>query len=247
MPELPGELPSVELFARNVTDREGLGFLLLDIARCESGVRTSEQEVRQRATKLLLESLLQVGISPQTEQLRRGRLFQLLRGHPMPGGQVQECVEYILSQMVIQPKGALAECLAIKPCIEHLQSLKDERKLPANARFGRGAWSHRVAESNLDGTPAWGEWREAADGLFFCTPTAEQIADAKVLAPGAVPFGSDHVVIFGAVEIKCFRRIPRRKLDGQLDNHLARLAAGLQFRSAAGAMVHQEFSPNQIW
>jgi hypothetical protein len=245
---LQEELPSVELFARNATDREGLGFLLLDVARDELGVEASETEVGERASTLLMEALVQVGISPHTEseKLRRGRLFQLLRGAPVPDGEVQRCVEYILSQMVLQPKGSLAECLAIRPCSETLQALKGQQKLPSNAQFGRGAWSHRLAGRNPDGTPCWAEWREAADGLFFCSPTREQIAGAKILTPNAPPMSADHLVVFGAVEVKCFRRIPRQKLESQLDTHLARLAAGLQFRNAAGDCVQQEFSSRQL-
>lgn len=239
-------LPSVEIFARNVTDRDGLGFHLINVARAELGPEASADTVEKRATKLLLDALLHVGISPRTEQIRREWLFGLLRGDALPANEIQKCVEYVLSQMVIQSKGALAEVLAILPCLEHLQALQSAKKLPPNAQLGRGVWSQRLEGQLPDGSPNWAEWREAADGLFYCHPTAEQRARARV--PRDAPaLADDDLVILGVAEVKCFTKIARWKLESQIDAHMARVAGGLQFRSPNGEQILRAFLPNQLW
>ncbi|MDZ4179077.1 MAG: hypothetical protein U1E29_07580, partial [Coriobacteriia bacterium] len=169
----PDGLPSVEIFARNVTDREGLGLCLIDVVRAELGAAASETVVEQRASDLLLHALCSVGIDPRTERQQRDRLSRLMSAGPLPGDEVQRAVEYVLSQMVVQPKGALAECLAIPLCVEHLQYLKAAEGVPASAVFSRGVWSRRLRRNDTEEGPVFKEWREGADGIFSATATPE--------------------------------------------------------------------------
>jgi hypothetical protein len=99
------ELPSTEVFARDVADFEGLGCELIDVARAELGASVLGGELDDRAGELILEALLRVGLNPRRELAQCRRLASLLRGERLSDGEVQKSVEYVLSQMVIQPKG----------------------------------------------------------------------------------------------------------------------------------------------
>ncbi len=243
----PDRLPSVEIFARNVTDRKGLGFCLMDAARAELDPAASEIAIEQRASELLLQALCSVGIDPRTERLQRNRLSCLLSGDPLPVDEVQRAVEYVLSQMVIQPKGALAECLAIPLCVEHLQTLKATGRVPASAAFKRGVWSRRLRRSDTDERGVFEEWREGADGIFCApaTPEMEIVLDDGT-SSRRLPADGD-LLVFGVTEVKCYRRVSRRALVEQLDRHLARMGGGLQLRDPRGKTVEREYPPDRLW
>jgi hypothetical protein len=238
---------SVCTFAKNVTDREELGLLLVDVARHELGVTASDDQVERQASKLLGQALFSVGIDPASEKQQRNRLFAVLRGDDLSVNEVQKAAEYILGQMVIQPKGALAECLAIIPSVRLLHALIANAKLPPNAVYLRGAWSRRLVGRNENGPPAFGEWREAADGLFCCRgPLAANAA--RAVGPSAPrTIGEDHLIILGIIEVKCYHAISRRNLLAQVDNHIARLAGGLQFRDSSGRNIDLEYAPEKLW
>jgi len=241
-------LRSIDIFARNVTDCEELGQLLINAARAELGPDVPEEQVERRAEKLLFQSLDSVGIDPISERFKRQLLFPLLRGDPLSDVQVQKAVEYILFQMVIQPKGALAECLALPVGHGHLQLMKESRRLPPNSKFMRSAWSRRLVGCGDQGMPVFGEdWREAADGLFYGSPTPGMkiVRDENPLDQRQP--GEEDLLVYGAAEVKCFSRISRRKLSAQLDTHIARLAGGLQLRDVTGRIVEREYPPERLW
>lgn len=243
----PDRLSSVEIFARNVTDREGLGLCLIDVARAELGAAASESVIEQRASGLLLQALCSVGIDPRTERLQRNRLSRLLSGDPLPVDEVQRAVEYVLSQMVIQPKGALAECLAISPCVEQLQTLKAAGRVSPSAAFKRGVWSRRLRRGDTEEGVVFEEWREGADGIFCApaTPEMEIVLDDKASSRRRPRKGD--LLVFGATEVKCYRHVSRRSLSEQLDKHLARLTGGLQLRDWRGKTIECEYPPDRLW
>ncbi len=241
------DLPSVEVFARNVTGGEGLGARLNDAARAELGPGVSEFMIDRRASDLLLRALCAVGIDPRTERRQRDRLSRLMSGDPLPIAEVQRAVEYVLSQMVIQPKAALAECLAISPCVEHLQALRAAERLAAGVEFRRSVWSRRLRGADTEEAVVFEEWREGADGIFCATttPETEVVLDDRSSCQRRP--GEGDLLIFGVAEIKCYRRVSRRRLLEQLDKHVARLAGGLQLRDARGKAVEHEYPPDRLW
>jgi len=238
--------PSVEIFARTVTGCEGLGYCLLEVARTERAAQGCDEGVEERASELMLEALSQVGISPQTEAARREKLFRLLRGERLSEPEVQRNVDYILSQMVIQSKAALAECLAIKPCVEHLRALVRADRLPPPVEFKRGVWERRFAGLTEEGAPRLAEWREGADGLFCLPVTTETMSVCGVQDSDYGLPGANGLLVFGVAEVKCFRRAKRDALRGQMDAHVARLAGGLQIRDRHGKM-ESAIPPQDIW
>jgi hypothetical protein len=234
-------------FARNVTESEELAPLLIDAARAELGPQAAESDVDLRAGKLLLQSLLAVGVDPKTEQAMRSLLFAVLRGDSISPSETMKAVNYFLSQMVIQPKGALAEVLAIPLCLAKLEALKQDGRLPPDAVYLRGAWSRRLRGIDAAGAPTFGEWREAADGLF-CAVLAPDVTrgSAELEKASRVPAAGDFLV-FGVAEVKCYPRINRRKLAAQLDRHIARLTGGLQLRDPSGRSVEREYGAENLW
>jgi hypothetical protein len=242
-------LPSVEVFARNVTGSEGLGFLLLDMACLELGSGASHATIERRASGLLLEALCAVGIDPRTERFQRNRLSRLLAGDPLPQSDVQGAVDYILSQMVVQPKGALAECLAIGPCLEHVRELWSSERLPLSVEFKRGVWARRLVVDDHGGSGiAFAEWREGADGLFCATAgeCEEQVKIDASSSSGRRPRKED-LLVFGVTEVKCYEHVTRAELLAQLDRHLARLAGGLQLRDPQRRSAEREYAPDHLW
>jgi hypothetical protein len=241
------EMQSLKVFVRNVTDFDGLDYHLMEAARAELGVGGEEDQVARRASKLLLLALCAVGIDPRTELLQRERLTRLLRGDPLSDTEVQKSVEYILSQMVIQPKGVLAEGLALPICVERLQALKSSGQLPENAEFRRGVWSRRLHDSTGEGAPILADWREAADGIFCATPTPAMKTTLLEGSPSGRGPQDQDLLILGAVEVKCYRGVSKRNLLAQLDRHLARMAGGLQLRDDRGKVVEREYAPDRLW
>lgn len=240
------ELPSTEVFARNAVDFDGFGYTLIDVARAELGGSASGDELDDRAGGLLLEALLRVGLNPRTELTQRNRLARLLQGERLSDGEIQKAVEYVLSQMVIQPKGALAECLAIRPCANHLLWLKQSGKLPSSAELIRGIWAKRILGLE-DGQLLFGEWREAADFLFCAHPNNDLRCVVEELSSSRARPKPGDLLVLGTAEVKCYSRVSRKRLRKQQDSHLLRLAGGLQIRSSLNREVRASFSADQIW
>ena len=240
-------MSSLDEFVGNVTRRGDLAAALRDAVRAELGSNAPAEAIENRANWLMVESLSRVGINPKTEEVRRNQLFQILRGDVVKQPDIQGCVEYILYQMVLQPKAALAECLAIGPCMAFLNQLKATQKIPNNGYFTRSAWSCRLDGCTADGKPIFGIWREAADGLFLC-PASEQLLERiEVVSPSDVAPSENSLFIFGVAEVKCFKKASRNKLQRQLDMHIVRLANGLQFKDPAREKVVGTYPPDQLW
>lgn len=243
----PDHLRSVEVFARNVTGSQALAHRLMDVARAELGQDTPEMAIDDRASELLLQALCSVGVDPKTERSQREGLARLLSGSSLSSDEVQRSVEYVLSQMVVQPKGALAECLAIAPSIGHLRALKAAGAVPAIAVFKRGVWSRRILNGETGEGARFSEWREGADGLFCAVVTSDaRIRLAERSTSNQHPEVGD-LLVFGVSEVKCYRHVSRRALGEQLNKHLARLAGGLQLRDWRGRTIESEYTPHRLW
>ena len=115
-------------------------------------------------------------------------------------------VEFIFSHMVNRFKGELAELLALEPCIELVQQLQHDGRVPAGAQVYLG---ETVRERPFFGRSALGRWAKGADGLL--------VAESS----------SRNVRVLGIAEVKSMRRSSARIL-GQIDRQLARLAGGLK-------------------
>ena len=241
------EILSLKAFVRNVVDFEGLDSELMAAAQAELGSGASSAEVADRGGGLLLEALLSVGIDPKTELAKRDLLKQALHGDLMSEADLQFAVEYVLSQMIVQPKAHLAECLAIPACVRHLDALKAAGRLPADVQCRRGVWARRALLAGDAGGVSLAEWREAAD-MIFCAPATRQmkfeVGQASSRRGGPV---EGDLLVFGAAEVKCFRKVRCRELAAQFGGHFARLAGGLQLRDPRRRSIEREYLPSQLW
>ena len=128
------------------------------------------------------------------------------------------CVEFIFSYMINRFKGELAELLGIKPCLELMEKLAMENRLPGGIHV---YWGNAIREyiciikKKDKNNPVWGRLAKGADGLLV-----EHICDP---ATGSV----QKVKIHGIVEIKSMR-VSKKKILEQIDRHARRLSGGLE-------------------
>jgi hypothetical protein len=122
------------------------------------------------------------------------------------------CVQFIYSHMVNRFKGELAELLALKPCIELVQSLQDENRLPPDIHIH---WGELVQERRRSrrGSERPGPFAKGADGLLVQKVTRESVL-------------KDSLIIHGVVEIKSYRA-GKKALD-QINMHCSRLKKGVK-------------------
>lgn len=125
------------------------------------------------------------------------------------------CVQFIYSHMVNRFKGELAELLALKPCIELVQSLQDVNRLPSDIHIH---WGELVEERRRSrkGSDRPGPFAKGADGLLVQKVTRE--SDLK-----------DSLIIHGVVEVKSYRA-GKKALD-QINKHCSRLERGVKLGS----------------
>jgi hypothetical protein len=123
-----------------------------------------------------------------------------------------ECVEFIFSHMINRFKGELAELLAIKPCLELMDSLTEKGRLPQGVRF---YWGDSVQEYRRRKLGQDGSGRVLAKG-----------ADGLLMAHGDAT-DEFTVRVHGIVEIKSMA-VSKRKLAAQLERHKQRLAEGVR-------------------
>jgi hypothetical protein len=119
-----------------------------------------------------------------------------------------EAVEFIFSHMVNRFKGELAELLALKPCIELFERLRQAATIPPDVGL---YWGEVVQERRLvekSGQTRWGDFTKGADGLLARTPSGE-------------------IDVCGVVEVKSMH-LPRKKLLSQIDHHISRLQGGVR-------------------
>ena len=114
--------------------------------------------------------------------------------------------------MVNRFKGELAELLALKPCIELVQTLQDENRLPPDIQIH---WGDMVQERRRSrkGSDRSGPFTKGADGLLMQKVTRE--SDLK-----------DSLIIHGVVEVKSYRA-GKKALD-QINKHCSRLERGVK-------------------
>ena len=138
-------------------------------------------------------------------------------------------VQFIFSHMVNRFKGELSELLAIEPCTELLQLLRQKGDLPSGATL---YWGDTVEERRRISTTGqgdgmrWGSFTKGADGLIvdhMPTPGEEL----------GVPLG-----IHGIVEVKSMP-LPKKRVLAQIKNHMTRLGGGVR-------LAGQEFLRDDI-
>ena len=152
----------------------------------------------------------------------RGRLFQefLLKGpyedvggippdlvgHRLSDADCAATIAFIYSHMVNCFKGAVAELLAAKPCLDLLRRLQEEGELPPNARLyvGDSVAIHKGREKRL-----------------------LKGADQHILIQGKRPDAASSITVAGLTEVKSYIRSERR-LREQLDQPLRRAMGGLR-------------------
>jgi hypothetical protein len=123
-----------------------------------------------------------------------------------------DCVEFIFSHMVNRFKGELAELLAIEPCVELVQGLVRNGRVPSEIQLHwgslvqeRGFWRARGAGNE----GRWSHFVKGADGLLVEHSTASSIN------------------VHGVVEVKS-RALPHRRLTRQIYKHVTRLRGGVK-------------------
>jgi hypothetical protein len=240
-------MSSTEMFARNVTAYGGLGHHLIEVARLEMGTQANDEAIEKRASNLMLEALLKVGLNPksQSQVARKLKLLRALKGENQSDTEIRKNLNYILDQMISQSKAALAECLAIKPCLEHLHSLIEAGQLPPKVEFQRGVWQRRV--KSTAGSVQFLAWQKGADGLFCLPATPETWKIFSVVKSDCAPTQKTGLLIFGVVEVKAYHGVDRNKLQNQKHLHIARLRGGLQIRDHLGRCVESEYAPENLW
>ena len=131
-----------------------------------------------------------------------------------------KCVEFIFSYMINRFKGELAELLAIQPCLELMEKLKKERRLPQSVHVYWGdaiREFRRIKGKNENNNPMWCGLAKGADGLLV-----EHIYGPE---PGTVK----KINIPGIIEIKSMR-VSKRKIMEQINRHIRRLSGGLELQ-----------------
>jgi hypothetical protein len=178
-----------ELFARS-----------LDAARAHIADHPREQLFRR---------LLETGVADVDEP----KIHHDGAPAPLSLDECHACVEFVYSHMVNRFQGELAELLALKPCIELVERLRDEGRSPAGATL---FWGDTIAqrcgiaaEAGPTCVASVGGFAKGADGLLVEAP------DSDDRPPRAL----------GVVEVKSARR-SRRRVLGQIARHAARLARG---------------------
>jgi len=129
-----------------------------------------------------------------------------------------KCVEFIFSYMINRFKGELAELLGVQPCLELMEKLEKENRLPGGLHVYWGdalrEYSRIAGKSDQNNTRWYGP-AKGADGLLV-----EHIR-------GPVPGSMEKVKIHGIVEIKSMR-VSKRRISEQINRHARRLSGGLE-------------------
>lgn len=129
-----------------------------------------------------------------------------------------KCVEFIFSYMINRFKGELAELLGVQPCLELMEKLKKENRLPGGLHvyWGDALREYtRIAGKNDQNDTRWYRPTKGADGLLV-----EHIR-------GPVTGSMEKVKVHGIVEIKSMK-VSIRKISEQIDRHARRLSGGLE-------------------
>ena len=129
------------------------------------------------------------------------------------------CVEFIFSHMVNRFQGELGELLALQPCIELIEEMKQSKVFPDDAIL---LWGNIILERQKI-QEGEGNYAKGADGLVVRfdrnsdTPTS--------------------IEILAVIEIKSMRRSSKRMLD-QITHHINRLSGGIKL-GKDGSLLNQ--------
>src|SRR5215213_5272137 len=123
------------------------------------------------------------------------------------------CVDFIYSHMVNRFKGELAELLALEPCINLIDELKQRGHISSGVRL---FWGDLIQEKNIkseseESTTSWGHFTKGADGLL-----AEIVGKVQ-----------ESIEVQGIVEVKSMHR-SAKKIISQINSHIARLGGGIR-------------------
>jgi hypothetical protein len=135
-----------------------------------------------------------------------GRIPAELQGRRLSDEETSAAIAFIYSFMIPCFQGHLAELLAARACVRLAAQLQNRGQLPAGARWYVG---------DIVRVPS-------ARGR-----AAAKAADLHLLIPDGA--ARDRIMVAGVAEVKSYRRRQRR-VTGQLDNHVQRLAHGLCVR-----------------
>lgn len=178
---------------------------ILEVLR--DSIRASIRDIETHARGRLLQRFLKEGPYESDGTIPPELIERRLSDHD-----TALAVRFIYCFMVNSFQGALAELLALGPCLELLERLQGQGAVPRNARLHVG-----------DAV------RAAASGR----PAVAKAADLHILADDG-----DRLVVAGVAEVKSYS-LPWTRVALQLDKHLRRAALGLQVgtRSYSGNQV----------
>lgn len=135
-----------------------------------------------------------------------GKIPLQLRPKRLADDETASVITFIYSHMVNCFKGALAEILAVAPCLRILRDLRSEKRLPREARLYVGD----------------AVWSAARRGTGFAKG-----ADLHILLEDRSLKAGPSVAVAGVAEVKSYFCPPER-LRRQLDQHLARARCRLR-------------------
>lgn len=124
-------------------------------------------------------------------------------------------VQFIFSHIINRFKGELAELLAIAPCLELVDKLRKEQRLPKGVEMYFGDMIQERRQIASGNKKNWSGLAKGADGLIV-----------EIANKGRKP--TDTVLnIPGVIEIKSMP-VPEAKLIKQIHHHLNRLGGGVK-------------------
>ncbi|MEG2933422.1 MAG: hypothetical protein RR842_07565 [Gordonibacter sp.] len=234
---------SEERYVSRVCENEAVWDMLLESAEAVSSSET-EEETENLAGDLFLETLLSVGVSPHERYVREIIERVLLADDSLSSIEIQRAVDYLLSQMIVKPKGVLAERLALSFCRKHLDSKlqKPSSSCVKLARYCRSPQMSRAGDSHCAG-----RWAQAADILFLSSSLDYQHECEQGNAVPDSRMRESDIVVVGLAEVKSYRHTTRKKLAQQVDHHLLRLMHGLRVYGRRGKEIEAEYLSEHIW
>lgn len=128
-----------------------------------------------------------------------------------------QCVEFIFSHMVNRFKGELAELLAIAPCVELVQRLVIDGRLPSEIQlYWGGLIQERCVRKKKEprNEDRWSQFLKGADGLLVEHVEGTHGTSAQVR-------------LHGVFEVKSMV-LPRSRLLKQIEQHISRFRGGLR-------------------
>jgi hypothetical protein len=143
-----------------------------------------------------------------------GRIPDHLKDQRVADSDVSRVIAYIYSHMVNCFKGAIAELLAVRPCVDILRTLQAEGRLSKGARL-------YVGDAVLTRQLRRGSFAKGAD-LHILETTRE---------------GAPWTTLGGVVEVKSYF-LSQERLRRQIDRHVSRVGLGVRIGSHTYSSQH---------